>query len=83
MGSHRQLYKAIRRIATNLEEEWGMRPYIMIAYTGGADEHIQFYHPQHLSMPAFIIDPKGVFEEHPDSPLKHSETPLDTGRIPC
>jgi hypothetical protein len=59
----------MRRIATNLEAEWGTRPFIIIACIGGTDEHIQFYHPSYLSMPAFIIDPKGVFEEHPDNPL--------------
>ena len=76
MGSHRQLYKAMRRIATNLEAEWGTRPFIIIACIGGTDEHIQFYHPSYLSMPAFIIDPKGVFEEHPDNPLSPRNQPI-------
>ena len=64
------IFERIRDTAVELELKWGMRAYVVIACAGFKDEHVQFYHPKHLEMPAFVMNTEtGEIEEHPCSPL--------------
>lgn len=60
----------LRSHTIQLEREWGVRPALFLACSGGSDEHWQIWHPDDLhpdGMPHLVVRPDGTSERHPDS----------------
>lgn len=67
--------ETLRDYVTKLEREWGTRPIVVLACSGGSDEHWQIWHPDDVKagfqgeerMPHLVLCPEGTVSTHPDT----------------
>jgi hypothetical protein len=63
----------LRKLIKQCEDEWEMRPFVMLACQDYEDEHWQIYHPDDMRngaadepiMPRFVVTKEGLVEPHP------------------
>jgi len=60
------LYETLRYTLIECENQWGTRPFAVLACSGYEDEHWQVYHPSDLTIPRFVLDKEGHLLHHPD-----------------